>query len=133
MKLNLDAINFINVFEKLARVRVKDCVLDDKLIFIINEEDMSKAIGKNGLNVKRAKNLFNKDIQIIGFNEDLVKFIINLMKPYEVQVLVDDKIVNVSVKDYTLKGKILGRDRSNLNRITAIVKRYFDINEIKIR
>jgi len=134
MKLTLESINFINLFEKITRARVKDCIIEDKkLIFIVNDQDLSKAIGKDGLNVKKIKNLTKKDIQIIGFSEDIVKFVSNLIYPNKAdEIKFDDKIVNILVKDNVIKGKIYGRDKSNLKRMNEITKRYFDVDNIKI-
>src|SRR3989344_3685478 len=105
MKFTQDSINLINLFEKITRARVKDCIIEDKkLIFIVNDQDLSKAIGKDGLNVKKIKNLTKKDIQIIGFSEDIVKFVSNLIYPNKAdEIKFDDKIVNILVKDNVIK------------------------------
>ena len=38
----------------------------------------------------------------------------------------------VEIKDNVIKGKIYGRDKSNLKRMNEITKRYFDVDNIKI-
>lgn len=133
MKLTTESISFINLFEKITKARVKDCIINEgKLIFIVNSEDMSKAIGKQGINVKRAKNLMKKDIQIVAFNENINDFVSNLIYPNKAEVKLENKIITLSIEDNSTKGKILGRNRDNLKRILSILQRYFDVEEIKI-
>ena len=134
MKLDITSINFINVFENLTGAKVKDCIIEEgKLVFVVDEANVSRAIGKNGANVNKAKNFMKKEIQIIGFNDDVTKFVSNLLYPVKVEdIKLEGKIVNVSSKNTAIKGKIFGRNKENLKRILNIVKRYFDIEEIKI-
>ena len=134
MKFTQDSINLINLFENITRARVKDCIIEDKkLIFIVNEEDVSKAIGKEGNNVKRIRNLAKKDVQIIAYNDNPAKFVSNLIYPNKAEdIKLNNKIINISVGDSSTKGKIFGRNRENLKRIINIAKRYFDIEDIRV-
>src|SRR3989344_6933137 len=134
MKFTQDSINLINLFENITRARVKDCIIEDKkLIFIVNEEDVSKAIGKEGNNVKRIRNLAKKDVQIIAYNDNPAKFVSNLIYPNKAEdIKLNNKIINISVGDSSTRGKIFGRNRENLKRIINIAKRYFDIEDIKV-
>ena len=47
---NKEEINHINLFEKITKARVKDCFLNDIIVFIVEEGDLGKAIGKKGFN-----------------------------------------------------------------------------------
>lgn len=134
MKLDITSINFINVFENLTGAKVKDCIIEEgKLIFIVDESNVSRAIGKNGSNVNKAKNFMKKEIQIISFTDDVTKFVSNLLYPVKVEdIKSDGKIVNVIAKETAVKGKIFGRNRENLKRILNITKRYFDVEEIRV-
>ena len=134
MKLTQDSINLINLFERITKARVKDCIIEEKkLIFIVNEEDISRAIGKNGNNVKRIINLAKKDVQVVAYNDDVTKLILNLIYPNKVDnIKLDNKIVSINVSDSMTKGRIFGRDRENLKRVANISKRYFDIEDIKV-
>ena len=45
-----------------------DVIEGDKLIFIVDEGQMAKAIGKHGANVKRLSNMLKRDLKIVEFN-----------------------------------------------------------------
>ena len=44
----------------------------------------------------------------------------------------ENGIVSISCYDMKSKGKIIGRDRHNIKWINDVVKRYFDISEVKV-
>ena len=65
MKLDKQTIGYINVFERHTGILVKDCFSDDgKLIFIVNEGSIGKAIGKGGSNVRSLSKALKKAIII---------------------------------------------------------------------
>jgi len=55
IKYDLQLIGYINIFENITKTNVKDCFMNnkDQLVFVVNENQAGKAIGKNGLNAKR--------------------------------------------------------------------------------
>ena len=53
IKLDSELIKLMSYFESLSGAKVKDCISDDRLTFIIKEGDMGKAIGRNGANIKK--------------------------------------------------------------------------------
>jgi len=133
MKLDIKTIGYINIFEQVTRAKVKDCFVDDGLVFVVQEGFLGKAIGKKGENVKKLAEKFKQKIRIIGFNSDVAKFVQNLLFPikgYEIRKE-DDKVV-ISCEEMKLKGQIYGRDRSNLKWINSMVNRYFKDIEVVI-
>src|SRR3989338_6716091 len=82
MKLDINTIGSINIFENITGSEVKDCIENNgKLIFIVEESQLGKALGKKGSNLQRAKNIMKKDIQVIVFSTDVLKFVSYLMFP----------------------------------------------------
>jgi len=134
MKLDINTIGHINVFENITGCKVKDCINNNgKLIFLVEESTLGKALGKKGSNVQRARNIMKKDIQVIAFSEDLIKFLSYLIYPNKADISFSDGIITIKAPDTSTKGKIFGRERENLKRINEILKRHFkDIKEIKI-
>ena len=134
MKYDQELIGYINIFESISTAKVKDVFFDNKgiLTFIVNEGDIGKAVGKKGMNVKRLNNLLKKRLRIVEFNNDLVKFIKNLIYPINIKnILVEDSKVSIEALDSKGKGILLGRNRKNLENLNLILKRYFNV-EIKI-
>ncbi len=134
MKLDLNTISNINVFENITGCKVKDCVTDNgKLVFIVEEETLGKALGKNGSNVQRAKQIIKKEIQIVAYSKDIKKFIEYLIYPNKAEeITIENEIVTIKAPDNTTKGKIFGRNKENLKKILEILKRHTGIKEIKI-
>ena len=134
MKYTSQIINYINLFEDLTRTKVKDCFLnDERIVFIINNGEISRAIGKNGSNVRRIRNLIKKNIKLVEFNDDVVKFVKNYIYPIEAKdvILVDSKI-SIKVNDIKSKALLMGRNSKNLLELKEVLNRYFIINGIKI-
>ncbi len=126
-------MKLMTFFESMTGAKVKDCMANDKILFIVDENDVGKAIGKNGANIKRVENRLKKKIKVVGFNSDAVQFVRNLIYPINaVEVSQENAVINLHSKDTNTRAMLIGRDRKNLNHLTNIVKRYFDIQEIKI-
>ena len=54
-------IKYVALFQDLTRTTVIDCVdASDKLIFVVKEGDIGKAIGKKGENIAKLKRLMNR-------------------------------------------------------------------------
>ena len=117
----------------MTGAKVKDCIADEKLIFIIEENEMGKAIGKNGINIKRMENMLKKKIKLVEFSNNVLQFVKNIIYPVEVSdINHEDGILTIHGKDTSSKAMLIGRERQNINHLSDIVKRYFDIKEIKV-
>ena len=135
IKYDIELMRFISLFESLTSAKVKDCFFDGKkqLIFVVEQGDMAKAIGKNGANAKRVENLLNRKIKIVEFNPEVVIFAENLLRPLRVREIRDDAgIVTIFGGDTKTKGLLIGRNSSNLKDCEEIIKRYFDIKSVKV-
>jgi len=131
---DVELIKTINLFENVTRARVKDALyMKELLTFIVFEGDMFKALGKNLENLKKIESMLKRKIKIVEFNSDMIKFITNLLYPYKVESInVDGKIVTIHDEDTKTKGLIIGAKAQNLRQYESIVKKYFDIEEIKV-
>ena len=133
IKYDSDSIKLITLFESMTGAKVKDLIAGEKLIFIIKEGEMGKAIGKNGVNIKRMEDKLKKKIRLIEFSNDVLQFIKNVIHPLEASDIKNDGgIINIYGKDVHTKSMMVGREHQNINNLKDIVKRYFEINEIKV-
>lgn len=133
IKYNEDLMKYISIFESLTNTKLKDCIMDDKLIFIVEEGYMGKAIGKRGSNVRKIESLLKKKIRIIEFNSSVAQFIRNIIYPNQVKDITENGgIITITGQDTKTKSMVIGRDKKNLINLTNIVKRYFDTAEIKV-
>lgn len=122
------------MFETLTQTKLKDCIVEeDRIIFIVEANQIGKAIGKKGVNVKKIENLLNKKIKVTEFNSNVLQFIQNFIYPLKVRdIKEEDKIITITGPDTKTRGLLIGRDAKNLNNLKSIVKRYFDVEDIKV-
>ena len=133
IKYNIDIMKYISLFESLTGAKIKDCMVNGEIIFIVNPDEMGKAIGKQGSNIKRVENALKKKIKLIEFNEDVSQFVQNVIYPLKVKEIKEEEgIITISVSDTKTKGLLIGRDKRNINATNDIVKRHFNIIEIKV-
>ena len=136
IKYDINLMKFISFFENLTRAKVKDCIdsgSGSSLIFVVQKGEIGKAIGKNASNIKRLENMLKRKVRIIEYDEDVVKFVRNVLAPIKVEEveLVDSKVV-IRDNDMKKKGMVIGRDASNLKKHKEIVSRYFPIEDIVV-
>ncbi|MBI2663468.1 NusA-like transcription termination signal-binding factor [Candidatus Woesearchaeota archaeon] len=130
-KFNKQTIDCINLFENLTKARVKDCFIDSIVIFIIEEGDIGKAVGRKGRNVIMVSKLLKKKIRLIEFNNDVESFIKNIIYPIEGKIYKEDNLVSIELNKTADKASVIGRDRKNLHELQEIVSKYFDV-KIKV-
>lgn len=133
IKYDINIIQYISLFESLTGAKVKDCIVNDSIFFIVGEDEMGKAIGKQGANIKRVENALKKKIRLAEFSDDAVKFVGNLIHPIKVkEIKEEDELINIYCQDTKTKGILIGRDRRNINLVNNIVKRHFKSKEVKV-
>lgn len=129
-----EIIGYINLFENLTRARVKDCYQgSEALIFIVQEGEAGKAIGKGGENIKRLNHLLKKRVKVVEFSSDPVKFVSNLILPIKAEIhLEDEKTILITGQGAKFKQAVLGPERKNLKELQTIVSNYFSV-ELKVK
>ena len=125
-------LKIIVFFEKVTGARLKD-YLPEHSLFIVEQGEMGKAIGRNAANVRRIEQLLKKGVQLVEFNGNLGQFIKNIVHPAEILTVEEqDGIVTLRGRDMKSKGMIIGREHSKLNLLKEIVKRHFPVKDIKV-
>jgi N utilization substance protein A len=133
IKYDINLMKYMQLFENLTRARLKDCISREYLIFIVEENEIGRAIGKKGSNVHRIEGLLNRKIKIVEFNPDVRRFIANFIMPLQAkEIREENNIITIVGPDTKTKGLLIGRERKNLDNLKNIVKRYFDIEDIKV-
>lgn len=133
IKYNIDLMKFMQLFENITRAKLKDCIANEHLTFVVEENEIGRAIGKGGSNVRRLEELLHKKIKIVEFNADIKQFIRNFIMPLQVKEINDENgIITIIGPDTKTKGLLIGRDRKNLENLKDVVKRYFKVEDIKV-
>lgn len=126
-------IKIMSMFESITRAKLKDAVDAEQLLFIVDENQIGKAIGKKGVNVKRLEQALNKKIKVVEFSPDPKQFIENMLYPLKpVQITEENGRYTINAGDTKTRGLMIGRDAKNIKFIKEVAKRYFEIEEIKV-
>jgi N utilization substance protein A len=136
IKYDMSLMKTMSLFETLTRTELKDCIIDKNsmLLFVVDEANMSRAIGREGANVKKIEGLLNRKIKILGYTPDLLQFVKNVLYPLRVNgVMEQDGIITIDGSDSRTKGLLIGKNSQNLKNNLSIIQRYFDqVKEIKV-
>ncbi|MGQ0536471.1 MAG: NusA-like transcription termination signal-binding factor [Methanobacteriota archaeon] len=134
--LDQEAMRTIVLFERETRTRIKDAHFsDERVVFVVPEDLVGKAIGRGAMNLKRLREALKKEIDIVGFSDDPKKFVENLFHRYGLEeVRLDERkdgarIAHVRVKASD-KGKAIGRNGRNIQTALLLAKRNAGIAEI---
>ncbi len=132
MILDKDLIQKINLFENLTRARIKDVFNFNGLLIVVNFGDLGRAVGKNGVNIRKYSSMINERVKVVEFNPNLMMFLKNLVMPLVIEHVEEkDGFINVSA-DTKTKALLIGRNQKNLESYNKILKKYFN-KELKIK
>jgi N utilization substance protein A len=133
IKYDISVMQYMALFDSITRASLKDCIVDHAIIFVVNEGEIAKAIGKNGSNVRRLEKAMNKKIRIVEYSRDIATFIKNLVYPLKVrEITQEDDIITIIPPDSKTRGMLIGRGAVHLRSYETVVKRYFPIQELKV-
>ena len=119
-------MGYITIFEKITSTDALD-FLENKgqLIFFTKEGTIKKAIGNNGINIKRLSNLLKKKVRIIELSEDPKKFILSVIHPLQPSLIeVKEKEIILHFNTTEERARIIGRNGSNLEFLTKLVENH---------
>ncbi len=135
-KIIFDAntIKIMSMFESKTRAKLKDCIMSEgSITFIVQEKEIARAVGPKGANVKSLERALKKRVRVVEYSPDVIKFIRNLTYPANIaEADQADKIITLRAADSKSRGMLIGREANILRAFEAVVKRYFDIEEIKV-
>ncbi|MBI4143736.1 NusA-like transcription termination signal-binding factor [Candidatus Woesearchaeota archaeon] len=131
--LNEDDLRLIRLLEKQTRAEIKDCIQQEEWLTIIVHNGIEQAIGAKGENAKRIERIMKKRIKIVQWNADIKQFIKNVFAPYPISEISEEngKVI-LKAPDYKTRGMLIGKSASTLRHNEAVIKRFFNVNEIKV-
>lgn len=132
VKLGIDSIRTIALFEKITNVHAKDCLItDDCVYFLVDPDKIGLAIGKNGAVIKEVRKSLGKQVKIFGYSdkpEDMIRNMIPNIK--NLNFSNGTMVITVSPED---KVAVIGKSGRNIKAIKEIMERHFSIKHIKLR
>ena len=133
-------MRLMSLFQNVTGATARDCVEDekqDRVIFVVNEGKMGLAIGKGGSHIKNLQNIVKRNVEIVEYSDDPIKFLKNILNPKLVNEVKmnkrDDGTLQAIVSvDPTKKGIVVGREGRNAEKARLLAKRYFEISSVLI-
>lgn len=140
IRITVDEMRYIALFESVTGAVVKDCVIDnkmDQIIIIVKPGDIRLAVGKHGSHVKLFRRMIGENVEVVEYDENPVEFIKNSFTPARIKVVRiterpdGRKIAAVTVEPHD-KGVAIGKKGRTAERTRFLAKRYFEIDNVII-
>ena len=125
----------MNLFSKITRVKARHCFFfNNLLIFVVEPELVSRAVGENGANIRQISMITRRRVKVIASPKptEIEKFVRELVYPIKFKRLVIESNVITILAGPQSKAMLIGRDRSKINQLLEVLKRYFEINALKV-
>ncbi|MBI2668960.1 NusA-like transcription termination signal-binding factor [Candidatus Woesearchaeota archaeon] len=136
LKLDTDILGISSIIERLTGAHVKDCFQDEDfgtLYVVVGAGELGKAVGKGGETVRRLEQQLGKHLRIIEFRDTATAFVQNVIYPLTVaEIAEQDRIMTLRDPSKKTKSLLIGREGRHLKLITRAVRRFFNIEEIKV-
>jgi len=140
IKLSMDDMAMIARFEQITGAAAIDIIRDDegkRVIVVVRAKQLGKAIGRGGVNVKAASDVFGRAVDVVEMAETVEEFVKSALAPARVEAVKiiehrdGNKVASVTVKNED-RGIAIGRDGRNVARARILVKRHFDLDNVVI-
>ncbi len=140
IRLTAEEMRYIALLQDLTGAIARDCIVDkenNRIIFVVRPGDAGKAIGRRGANINKLRRVLGKEIEVVEYADDLESMVKNIFSPARILSVRltqrnGKKILYVTV-DPNDKGKAIGKGGRKVNTARIVLKRYFDVDDIKIR
>ncbi len=130
IELTGDDLSIFSSFEKIAHTMPKDYLTTENfMIFLVQQDQLGRAIGAKGANIEKLRRTFNKKVVIIGDSPDPEGFIksffgnVNILGIEERNIMGESNfLVTVDEKD---RGIAIGRDGERIKAAKTLLLKKF--------
>jgi len=136
--IDMQQMRYINLFSKISRVSTTKCFMyNNQIVFAVPKGQVSFAIGKDAVNVKRLRDTLRRKIKVVAMPDKdddvgIIAFIKDLVSPVE--------FTNAEIKDSSVvitagrqnKAALIGRNRVREKELLDILKNNFGFTKLKI-
>lgn len=130
-------IRYVSLFQDVTKTTVVDCVeTPDRIIFVVKEGEIGRAIGRGGEHIARLKRLFSRDVHVVEFSDKPEAFVANVFRNYDVKkIQLEERngITHATVTvDAAKKGRAIGRDGANLRVARDLIARHHPVQSVSV-
>ena len=139
-RIDLEELRYLSLFQDLTGAMAYRCISDNesnRVFYLVSKNDLGKAIGKDGKNVKSLSKILNKNIEIVEYSDKVEEMAKNLFPGItilKVDLIDKDntKTLYIKVKDDE-KGKAIGKDGKNVKRAKIILSKLYGIEKVVVK
>lgn len=135
IKLTNEELSHISLFQRITSAEVEDCIImGSDIVFLVNAQDMGKAIGKKGINIKNASRALRKNIILLERSSGIEDFLKNALKRIEEKEINEVKIIDKNEKKIAVVklSDAFGVKSKTLKILKKLLERRFNIADIEI-
>lgn len=132
IKFDTETIKTINLFERLTRLQVKDCInAEDGVCFVVSP---GSGASFNGKGLQELRRRMRRNIKIFEWDEDMKKFVKNMIpysKKIDIETVDGKKTVTVRVGD-DKRGMAIGKDGKNIKLVRDLLSRHHGVENVRL-
>jgi N utilization substance protein A len=137
MKLGQQEILYMKALDEVAGVSAKDCLIrGNQVIFLVDENEMGKAIGRKGILVKRLSISLGKQVELIAYGRTPERFVKTMLKGLQVNKTElhseDSKKTMAILMPGESKRKLLN-SASRLKKVKELLQRNYGIDTVRLK
>ncbi len=128
--LDMQDLRHLNLFNKVTQISTRFCFsYNNSIIFCVPKHLLFKAIGKEGINIRRIGEIVGKKIKVIpqprGI-QDAKVFIKSIVTPVTFKDLeITENEIIITAGGTQNKAALLGRNKQRLQEMQVITKGFF--------
>ncbi len=131
VELTGDDLNIFSNFERITRVMPSDYLsTETSMIFLVSQDSLGKAIGKQAANIEKLRTLFRKRVIIVADSHDAEGFVRNFfgninIHNIEIRDVMGEQAIMLTI-DEKDRGIAIGRDGERIKAAKAFLKKKFN-------
>lgn len=137
IRLSDEARQYIGTFTTATGATAVDCIIEDHaVVFVVDPDDMAKAIGPGGETVRALERRLGDDVILIEHADEATTFVANALTPAAVYGATIEERDDVSVAivrvDPDDMGVAIGRNGARIDRARRLAARHVGVEEIEL-
>lgn len=137
IKLDAETLRTFAMFERSTGAELKDVIEEeDRIIFVVVEGQVGRALGKGAMNLKRLRETLQKEVVLLGYASDREQFLKNVLHRHKVENVEwedrnGDIIAHVKIPQEE-KGKAIGKGGRNIQMVRMLMKRHHQVADVSL-
>ncbi len=131
MELTGDDLSMFSDFEKITHVMPSDYLTtESSIIFLVSQDSLGKAIGKQSSNIKKLAVVFRKRVIIVADSDDPEGFVRSFfgniaIHDIEIRDVMGEKNIMMTIEEKD-RGIAIGRDGERIKAAKSFLKKKFN-------